>query len=506
MNKHHPETGQQTGPQKADQTKKGAHNTGQVTFQIEEKPAVTAAILVPYLRTAAASAQTKLTPTQRPLANGHISHAPITNEQKSGVHEREIQAQHQEALGLAKAIDLDIKSSKIIPIDKLKPATLFGSGKVEDLKAEIKHLKVELVIIDHPLSPGQQRNLEKQWQVKILDRTGLILEIFGRRAATREGRLQVELAHLTYQKSRLVRSWTHLERQRGGAGFLGGPGETQLEADKRQLQTKIINLTKELERVKKTRTLHRKKRAKIPYPIMALVGYTNAGKSTLFNRLTGAEVTAKDQLFATLDPTMRALQLPSGTKVILSDTVGFISKLPTQLIAAFRATLEEVLEADLIVHVEDSSDPNQADHAKEVAKILKELGVNEPPSEQHTPTLTVWNKIDQHPDREALTTQQGGKQSSKAQGHPPFLISAQTGEGVEALLAAIDEQLEPQKISLTLKLAPTQGAVLSWLYENADVKQGETYEDGTTDYEITIAKHLSGRLQKQMLNAKERPD
>ncbi len=300
----------------------------------------------------------------------------------------------EEAKGLALAIDLDLKECLSLSLDKIRPATLIGKGKLEELKTRINSLDVELVIIDHPLSPGQQRNLERAWDVKILDRTGLILEIFGRRAATREGRLQVDLAHLNYQKSRLVRSWTHLERQRGGAGFMGGPGETQLEADKRQLQSRIISLTKELERVRKTRELHRKKRRKVPYPVIALVGYTNAGKSTLFNRLTGAKVLAKDQLFATLDPTMRAIELPNGTKAILSDTVGFISNLPTQLIAAFRATLEEVLEADIILHVEDVANPNRKQHRKDVQTILKQLGVNQGQKSQQTPIITIWNKID----------------------------------------------------------------------------------------------------------------
>ena len=450
---------------------KNPRHSGPVQFQIEEKPLVTALIFVPNLHR-----DNKSTPQTSPLPPN---------------------AQCDEALGLAKAIDLDVKAVELIPLEKIKPATLFGSGKVDELKHLIKHHAVELVIIDHPLSPGQQRNLEKHWHVKILDRTGLILEIFGRRAATREGRLQVELAHLTYQKSRLVRSWTHLERQRGGAGFLGGPGETQLEADKRQLQTRIINLTKELERVKKTRTLHRKKRAKVPYPIIALVGYTNAGKSTLFNRLTGAKVMAKDQLFATLDPTMRAIQLPNGTKAILSDTVGFISNLPTQLIAAFRATLEEVLEADIILHVEDIANPNRAAHAKEVQQILKELGVNQENSKEVTPQLTVWNKIDQLPNEERDIFPKPTDKNSDA---TPHLISAHTGEGLEGLLTAIENQLRPEQLTLTLNLAPEQGAALNWLYKNAEIEPGESHENGTTDYKVTIAKHLLGRLQKQLAN------
>lgn len=367
---------------------------------------------------------------------------------------------------------------------------------MEELKHLIHDNESELVIVDHSLSPGQQRNLERLWDVKILDRTGLILEIFGRRAATREGRLQVELAHMNYQKSRLVRSWTHLERQRGGQGFMGGPGETQLEADKRQLQTRILSLTKELEKVKKTRELHRKKRKQIPYPIIALVGYTNAGKSTLFNHLTGAKVMAKDQLFATLDPTMRALELPSGTKVILSDTVGFVSNLPTQLVAAFRATLEEVLEANLILHVQDASNPTRDQQKSDVIEILNQLGIEQ--GDDNAPILEVWNKIDQIRSDELKNENENLINRMDEKGNKPFLISAKTGEGGEKLLSAIDGYLEEQEISLDLNLKPTQGIIVNWLYQNGQVTQGKTSTTGDTHYAVTLPKRLAGRLEKML--------
>ncbi|RUW17601.1 GTPase HflX, partial [Mesorhizobium sp. M4B.F.Ca.ET.013.02.1.1] len=304
---------------------------------------------------------------------------------------RSAEARHDEAVGLAGAIDLDPVHTAVVTVTDPRPATLLGSGKVAEFADIVKERHAELVIVDHPLTPVQQRNLEKEFNAKVLDRTGLILEIFGERARTKEGTLQVELAHLNYQKGRLVRSWTHLERQRGGAGFLGGPGETQIESDRRQLQEKIIKLKHELETVRRTRDLHRAKRKKVPFPVVAIVGYTNAGKSTLFNKLTGAGVLAEDMLFATLDPTLRRVRLPHGTPVILSDTVGFISDLPTHLVAAFRATLEEVVEADLVIHLRDISDPDTAAQAEDVERILADLGVDASDAKR---VIEVWNKID----------------------------------------------------------------------------------------------------------------
>ncbi|RWF42982.1 MAG: GTPase HflX, partial [Mesorhizobium sp.] len=304
---------------------------------------------------------------------------------------RSAEARHDEAVGLARAIDLDLIHTAVVTVNDPRPATLLGSGKVEEFAEIVKEGHAEVVIVDHPLTPVQQRNLEKEFNAKVLDRTGLILEIFGERARTKEGTLQVELAHLNYQKGRLVRSWTHLERQRGGAGFLGGPGETQIESDRRQLQEKIIKLKHELETVRRTRDLHRAKRRKVPFPVVAIVGYTNAGKSTLFNKLTGAGVLAQDMLFATLDPTLRRVRLPHGTPIILSDTVGFISDLPTHLIAAFRATLEEVVEADLVIHLRDISDPDTAAQAEDVERILADLGVDAGDTKR---VIEVWNKID----------------------------------------------------------------------------------------------------------------
>ena len=320
-------------------------------FQVTPKEPTRAFVLVPWLKSA----------EQQAKREGGASRSP--------------ESRLEEAVGLAAAISLNVVGSSVVSLAKPRPATLLGEGKVDELKGQIAELRVELVVVDGPLGPGQQRNLERAWNVKVLDRTGLILEIFGERARTREGTLQVELAHLNYQKSRLVRSWTHLERQRGGFGFLGGPGETQIEADRRLIQERITKIERQLETVKRTRQLHRKTRRDAPYPIVALVGYTNAGKSTLFNRLTEAGVFAENLLFATLDPTMRGLLLPSGRKVILSDTVGFISDLPTHLVAAFRATLEEVLEAEVILHVRDAAHEETAIQKKDVEEVLASLGV-----------------------------------------------------------------------------------------------------------------------------------
>ncbi|MCO5159430.1 MAG: GTPase HflX [Aquamicrobium sp.] len=388
---------------------------------------------------------------------------------------RSPQARLDEAVGLAGAIELDAVLAEIVTVADPRPATLLGTGKLDDLAAIVKEREIELVFVDHPLTPVQQRNLEKTLNAKVLDRTGIILEIFGRRARTREGALQVELAHLEYQRGRLVRSWTHLERQRGGAGFLGGPGETQIEADRRILQDKIVKLKRELETVRRTRDLHRAKRRKVPYPIIAIVGYTNAGKSTLFNRMTGAGVLAEDMLFATLDPTLRRVRLPHGTLVILSDTVGFISDLPTHLVAAFRATLEEVVEADLVIHLRDISDPDTAAQAEDVTRILRDLGVD---AQDEKRVIEVWNKVDllDPSDRERLLETGGGR--------PPVAISAATGEGVDKLAALVEERIAGTLATVKVRLSPERAGEVDWLYRNGDVLSRKDRDDGGVDLTI----------------------
>ena len=336
----------------------------------------------------------------------------------------------------------------------------------------------EIVVIDHPLSPAQQRNLERAWKRKVVDRTGLILEIFGRRARTREGKLQVELAHLSWQRTRLVRSWTHLERQRGGFGFMGGPGETQIEADRRQIQDRITAIKKDLAQVSKTRELHRSGRRRVPYPIVALVGYTNAGKSTLFNRLTGAGVVAKDQLFATLDPTMREIRTEQGRRMILSDTVGFISNLPTSLVAAFQATLEEVTEADIILHVRDISVEDSDAQRDSVLAVLGELGINADAPE--TPIIEVWNKLDLVSDEERQRLENRAERQARDEIIKPLMVSAVTGRGCGALLSAIDTVLSRFEVRFQARLAPQDGALLSWLHEHGEIVERETDEAGVT--------------------------
>jgi GTPase len=374
---------------------------------------------------------------------------------------RSVEARLEEAVGLARAIRLDVVFADIARITRPRPSSLIGSGTLENLGSVISENDIGLVIIDSALSPVQQRNLERRWQTKVIDRTGLILEIFGARARTHEGRLQVELAALSYQRSRLVRSWTHLERQRGGFGFLGGPGESQLEIDRRLIGERIARLKRELDATKRTRALHREARRRVPYPVVALVGYTNAGKSTLFNRLTRSSVVAGDMLFATLDPTMRRLELPSGRQAILSDTVGFISDLPTHLVAAFRATLEEVTEADIVVHVRDASHPDSEAQRGDVLKVLSELGLDEPRGDG---LIEAMNKIDllDPVTRASLGNQQRRNSHSIA-------LSATTGEGCEALLDLIDRRLESEARVMRLDVPLTDGKTLAWIYDRGEV-------------------------------------
>jgi GTPase len=393
-----------------------------------------------------------------------------------------------EAVSLAEALDLDVVGAETVALPRARAGMLFGKGKVEELAALIAESEVGLVIIDGPLSPVQQRNLEKAWKAKLLDRTGLILEIFGDRAHTREGVLQVELAHLSYQKSRLVRSWTHLERQRGGFGFLGGPGETQIEADRRALDDRIQRIKQSLGKVVRTRGQHRRARQRVPYPVVALVGYTNAGKSTLFNRLTGSEVLAKDMLFATLDPRMRAIALPGGKRAILSDTVGFISDLPHQLVAAFRATLEEVLEADLILHVRDIAHAESEIQAGNVRNILAELGVS---VDDQAHMIEVWNKIDLLDPGQAETLAQIAAHTPRV-----HAISARTRQGMPALLEAVAAELSEPASEETIHVRFDQGRQRAWLFDRKLVRAERPTEDG---YDVRVRWTDRDRSQYRLL-------
>ncbi len=405
---------------------------------------------------------------------------------------RSHEARIAEARGLAEAIDVAVIASTIVVLSQIRPATYLGQGKVKEIASHVSTDSIDLVIMDCALSPVQQRNLEKAFGCKVIDRTGLILEIFGRRARTREGALQVELAHLTYQKSRLVRSWTHLERQRGGFGFLGGPGETQIETDRRLIQERMTRIERDLASVKQTRGLHRKKRRAVPYPIVALVGYTNAGKSTLFNRLTKADVLAEDTLFATLDPILRALKLPRGTEVILSDTVGFIADLPTMLVAAFKATLEEVIEADIILHVRDIAHDDSEAQRTDVETVLAELGIA---ADRRGHILEVWNKLDLL-DTEASMALLNVARRQPAQTRP-VIISALTGQGIDELLARLETRLASERTILDLALDPGDGKGRNWLYEHTEVLSRAEAGDGSLTLTVSVAPNLVASVQRR---------
>ena len=411
---------------------------------------------------------------------------------------REPESRLAEAVSLARAIELDVVLAEVVPVQRPRPATLFGPGRVEAIGETASSDSLDLVIVDGALTPVQQRNLERAWGCKVIDRTALILEIFGARARTREGRLQVELAALRYQRSRLVRSWTHLERQRGGLGFVGGPGETQIEADRRQIRNRIGRLERALDAVRRTRGLHRAARQRVPFPVIALVGYTNSGKTTLFNRLTGSCAVARDQLFATLDPTMRGVVLPSGQRIILSDTVGFVSDLPHDLVAAFRATLEEVVAADLVVHVRDCAHADSAEQRADVLRVLIELGLED---RLQSGVIEVLNKIDLLDERQrACLAQQGRGGSNGANGHPGetsvVAASALTGTGLENLIGAIDARLSAARRVVEVRVPYADGATLAWLYRHGEVLE-HADDDGEALLRVGLTPADAGRLEQR---------